>query len=75
MLTLNFQLNDHVPEVGDAILDLRGLALVAALIGLGDIEDDQTLVGDLVLFAAAADDFAAHIPRDSGFGVAAHIAL
>lgn len=75
ILTLDFELDDHVLEVRDPLIELRGLALVAALVGLAHVVDDEALLGDLVLaVGAAADDGAAHVPRDARLGVPAHVA-
>ena len=41
-LTFDLEVDDEIPEVGDAVAALRGLALVAALVVERHVLDDQT---------------------------------
>ena len=51
-LTLDFEFNDHVLEICDAVFNLRCFAFVTALILTGHIVNHQTLLSYLIFPAS-----------------------
>ena len=73
VFTLNFKLYDEILEIGDSVFQLSRFALVVALIGFGDVVDDQALRNDPVFVASAADDLAPDVPADFRGRISGHV--
>ena len=76
ILTLNFEINDHLLKVVDILIDLRSFAFIGTSVGLRYVSNDKSLGRDLIfsVIVSLTDYCTPYIPRDRRFGISSHFA-